>query len=321
MRPGRPNEAFSVEKRPVLKASTPGGHWTIRLTWLVAFAALLTAAALLLLGSDAALGLALTAAIVFVVALVAYLIRHQRFLSRLTRAEALVAADDLAAARSLVSPLMDRFPGIAAVQRVAGLVLYASGDPLSAASLLERSRAVDATAIVALVASYAALNKAGDARRAAERSPDHPDVRLALAWAELVATGGDRERGAELAHALGNGTPSRAAMAGTLRAIAERARVHRLSRGHRATREWRARRRSCDVHHRHRDGAGHHRRGARASGARSHPRVLGLGPALVRLKRIRVRIDVEAEVVDHRDQAVALVGRRRADPAADDVVG
>jgi len=209
-----------VEKRPVLKAATPGGHWTIRLTWLVAFAALLTAAALLLLGSDAALGLALTAAIVFVVALVAYLIRHQRFLSRLTRAEALVAADDLAAARSLVSPLMDRFPGIAAVQRVAGLVLYASGDPLSAASLLERSRAVDATAIVALVASYAALNKAGDARRAAERSPDHPDVTLALAWAELVATGGDRERGAELAHALGNGTPSRAAMAGTLRAIA-----------------------------------------------------------------------------------------------------
>ena len=49
-----------------------------------------------------------------------------------------------------------------------------------------------------LVASYAALNRAGDARRSAALLPDEIDVRLALAWSELVAIGGDRERGARL---------------------------------------------------------------------------------------------------------------------------
>jgi len=49
---------------------------------------------------------------------------------------------------------------------------------------------------VGLVASYAALNRAGDARRSAANLPEHVDVRLALAWAELVALGGDADRGA-----------------------------------------------------------------------------------------------------------------------------
>nr|MDP9320878.1 hypothetical protein [Chloroflexota bacterium] len=74
--------------------------------------------------------------------------------------------------------------------------------------------------VVTLVASYAALNKAGDARRAAALRPNDPDVALALAWAELVALGGDRPRGAELAAALPSDTPPRAAMAATLQAIA-----------------------------------------------------------------------------------------------------
>ncbi len=77
----------------------------------------------------------------------------------------------------------------------------------------------DRDVTVTLVAAYAALNKAGDARRAAARDPNDPDVRLALAWAELVALGGDRARGAELAGALPSDTPSRAAMAATLQAI------------------------------------------------------------------------------------------------------
>jgi tetratricopeptide (TPR) repeat protein len=125
------------------------------------------------------------------------------------------------AARALVAPLVDRFPTFPAVQRLAGLVLYASGDPLSAAAMLEgAARAIpDADVTVTLVAAYAALNKPGDARRAAALRPD-PDVRLGLAWAELVALGGDRARGAALAEALPTDTPARAAMAATLQAIA-----------------------------------------------------------------------------------------------------
>jgi hypothetical protein len=78
----------------------------------------------------------------------------------------------------------------------------------------------DRDVTVTLVAAYAALNKAGDARRAAAMRPDDPDVALALAWAELVALGGDRSRGAALAAALPTDSPARAAMAATLQAIA-----------------------------------------------------------------------------------------------------
>src|SRR5439155_124085 len=42
------------------------------------------------------------------------------------------------------------------------------------------------------------LNRAGDARRASARLPDDVDVRLALAWAELVATDGDPQAGARI---------------------------------------------------------------------------------------------------------------------------
>ena len=45
-------------------------------------------------------------------------------------------------------------------------------------------------------------------------------MNLALAWAELVALGGDRRRGAELAAGLPTDSPGRAAMAATLQAIA-----------------------------------------------------------------------------------------------------
>ncbi|HEV2250749.1 MAG TPA: hypothetical protein VGT60_09600 [Candidatus Limnocylindria bacterium] len=206
----------------MLKASTPGGHPVIRAAWLTAFGLLLLAAALFALRSflypaPAALALGLFAA-----GLVAYLVRHARFLGTLTRGEQALRAGDLSAARSLVAPLMDRFPVFPPVQRLAGLILYPSGDPLSAATLLEQAArsTTDRDVVVTLVAAYAALNKAGDARRAAALRPGDPDVALALAWAELVALGGDRARGAQLADTLPSDTPPRAAMAATLQAIA-----------------------------------------------------------------------------------------------------
>jgi hypothetical protein len=52
------------------------------------------------------------------------------------------------------------------------------------------------------VAAYAALGRGGDARRVAALVPNEPLARLALAWSELAANGGDRERGAVLAGEL-----------------------------------------------------------------------------------------------------------------------
>lgn len=108
-------------------------------------------------------------------------------------------------ARTLVAPLLARFGSVSFVRKLAAEVLYASGDPLSAASLFEqvakrlpRDRAI----AVGLVASYAALNRAGDARRSAALLPEHIDVRLALAWSELVALGGDRARGSAIVSEL-----------------------------------------------------------------------------------------------------------------------
>jgi len=117
------------------------------------------------------------------------------------RARRALDSGDLAGARALVGPLLDRFGGVTLVRKVAAEVLYASGDPLSAASLFEqvaKKLPKDRAVVVGLVASYAALNRAGDARRSAALLPDEIDVRLALAWSELVAIGGDRERGARL---------------------------------------------------------------------------------------------------------------------------
>ena len=99
----------------------------------------------------------------------------------------------------LVAPLLGRFGTVTFVRKIAAEILYASGDPLSAAALFEQAAKKlprDRAIAVGLVASYAALNRAGDARRSAANLPEHVDVRLALAWAELVALGGDADRGA-----------------------------------------------------------------------------------------------------------------------------
>jgi len=212
-----------VEKPAVLKASTPGGHPIIRAVWLGAFILLVLAALLFEIGAFSYPIPAVTAVAWLVAGLVAYGVRHARFLGTLAGGERALRSGDLPAARAVIAPLVDRFPNIPAVQRVAGLALYASGDPLSAAAMLEsaaRAMADDKDLVVTLVAAYAALNKAGDARRAATLRPDDPDVRLALAWAELVALGGDRERGTAMAPSLPADTPARAAMAATLQAIA-----------------------------------------------------------------------------------------------------
>ena len=134
-----------------------------------------------------------------------YLSRHVRFLRTLGAIERALTRGDLVSARAIAAPLLDRFPGQPLVEKAAADVLYATGDPLSAASLYERAAKClgrDRDIAVGLVASYAALNKAGDARRAAKLLPDDYDVRLALAWAELVALAGDRAAGARSADAL-----------------------------------------------------------------------------------------------------------------------
>ena len=206
----------------MLKASTPGSHPVIRAVWLAGFLLVIGAAALFVLRSSAYTALAVLAAACLVLGLIAYVVRHVRFLGTLARGESALQAGDLGAARAIAAPLVDRYPAFPPVQRLAGLVLYPSGDPLSAATLLESAaRAMrDREVTVTLVAAYAALNKAGDARRAAAALPEEPDVRLALAWAELVALGGDRARGAALAAHLPTDSPARAAMAATLQAIA-----------------------------------------------------------------------------------------------------
>jgi hypothetical protein len=104
-------------------------------------------------------------------------------------------------ARMLVAPLLSRFGTLTFVRKIAAEILYASGDPLSAASLFEQAAKKlpsDRVVVVGLVASYAALNRAGDARRSAALLPEHIDVRLALAWSELAALGGNANRGAGL---------------------------------------------------------------------------------------------------------------------------
>lgn len=157
-----------------------------------------------------------------------YLVRHIRFLRRLGAVERALARGDLATARAIAAPLLDRFPGQPLALKAAADVLYATGDPLSAASLYERAAkrlTRDRDIVIGLVACYAALNKAGDARRAAALLPGDYDVRLALAWSELVALAGDRATGARLADALlaelevGHGA-ERTAMANVLIAIA-----------------------------------------------------------------------------------------------------
>jgi tetratricopeptide (TPR) repeat protein len=222
MASGMPNERFPVEKPDVLKASTPGSHPIIRALWRIGFVVLLGSALLFAFRSFIYPFAAILALAIFAAGLAPYLIRHVRFLGRLSRGEQALRAGDLAQARAIVAPLVDRYPTFPPVQRLAGLILYPSGDPLSAATMLEAAArsSRDRDLVVTLVAAYAALNKAGDARRAAGLRPDDPDVGLALAWAELVALGGDRARGEALAGTLRSDTPARAAMAAALQAIA-----------------------------------------------------------------------------------------------------
>ena len=123
------------------------------------------------------------------------------------RARRALDAGDLTAARAGVAPLLGRFGTVTLVRKIAAEVLYASGDPLSAASLFEQAAKRlprDRVIAVGLVASYAALNRAGDARRSAALLPENVDVRLALAWSELAALGGDPKRGSALVAEIAN---------------------------------------------------------------------------------------------------------------------
>ncbi len=189
----------------MLRAVTPGGHPLITALWLVglAVAAVAAVAAVLGAGTTAAL-LGLGACVVLVAAFVAYQLRLRRFSATLVAAEEALDAGDLRRARDLIAPLLARFHKFPLVQEVAADVLYAAGDPLSAASLWESAmKRLGAPRIAArLVAAYAALNRGGDARRVAALVPEDRLASLALAWSELVATGGDRARGLALADSL-----------------------------------------------------------------------------------------------------------------------
>src|SRR5207244_7282556 len=54
------------------------------------------------------------------------------------RARKALDAGELEAARALVAPLLERFGTVTLVRKAAAEILYASGDPLSAASLFEQ---------------------------------------------------------------------------------------------------------------------------------------------------------------------------------------
>jgi hypothetical protein len=155
------------------------------------------------------------------------------------RARKALDRGDLEEARTLVAPLLGAFGTVTFIRKLAAEILYASGDPLSAATLFEQAAKRlpgDRAVAVGLVASYAALNRAGDARRSSALLPEHIDVRLALAWAELVALGGDRDRGASLVASIANDpelprSSERVAMHHALEAI-----VHARSRDRDAVR-------------------------------------------------------------------------------------
>lgn len=160
------------------------------------------------------------AAVATALVLAGWFIRYQQRLGVVT--EALVDAEealdrgDVESARAVTAPLLGRFPGLAVVQEVAADVLYAGGDPLSAASLWERAMKKLGPARVAprLVAAYTALNRPGDARRVAALVPDDTLARVTLAWCELAAIGGDRARGGALVAELRTNEEMRATASG-----------------------------------------------------------------------------------------------------------
>src|SRR2546427_819566 len=55
------------------------------------------------------------------------------------RARRALDAGELEAARTLVAPVLGRFGTVTLVRKIAAEILYASGDPLSAASLFEQA--------------------------------------------------------------------------------------------------------------------------------------------------------------------------------------
>lgn len=189
----------------MLRPVTPGGHPAITALWIAGFAAAVIAIVAAIQGSGAvAAALALASLVAFVTGMAAYRQRLRRFSATLVAVEEALDADDLRRARELMAPLLARFHTFPMVQEVAADVLYAAGDPLSAASLWERAMKQLGPTRVAprLVAAYAALNRGGDARRVAALVPNEPLAQLALAWSELAANGGDRDRGAALAEEL-----------------------------------------------------------------------------------------------------------------------
>src|SRR5512135_39567 len=103
----------------------------------------------------------------------------RRVTDALVEAEEALDAGEVERARELVAPLLSRFPKLPIVQEVAADVLYAGGDPLSAASLWE-----------------SAMKKLGAPRRAARARgcarPHH---------ARMVRARGDRRRSRARAHA------------------------------------------------------------------------------------------------------------------------
>ena len=160
----------------------------------------------------------------------AWFVRYQMGLRRVTdalvEAEEALDSGEVTHARELVAPLLSRFPRLPIVQEVAADVLYTAGDPLSAASLWETAMKKLGALRVAprLVAAYTALNRPGDARRVAQLVPDDTLARITLAWCELAAIGGDRERGRVLAEEISRdpvirAAPSGDAMASALEAI------------------------------------------------------------------------------------------------------
>jgi tetratricopeptide (TPR) repeat protein len=171
---------------------------------------------------------------IFAVALLVALgwfLRYQQRLSAVTEtlidAEEALDRGEIEVARRLTAPLLAAYPSLAVVQEVAADVLYAGGDPLSAASLWERALKKLGAPRVAprLVAAYTALNRPGDARRVAALVPGDGLARVTLAWCELAAVGGDRERGRALADGISRDDAVRAtasgdAMASALAAIA-----------------------------------------------------------------------------------------------------
>jgi len=167
------------------------------------------------------------AALFFLLWFLLYQVRLGRVTETLIDAEEALDRGEVERARELVAPILARYPQLAIVQDVAADVLYATGDPLSAASLYERAMKKLGAERVApkLVAAYAALNRAGDARRVAAMAPSDPMTRLALTWSELAATGGDRQKGRALADEVARdtelrSTPAGDAMADVLEAIA-----------------------------------------------------------------------------------------------------